>query len=88
VKGYEATMPRLRALQWMVLLDIAMVARAHWSRLETAERRRLTEIARKGRHMNARDRADLGRIVRKLEVLEAGRELMPMVGRRLTKKSR
>ena len=82
MKGYEATMPRLRAIQWMVLLDVALVARERWNRLESNERRRLTEIARNGRHMSARDREDLGRIVRKLELMDAGRELMPIFGRR------
>ena len=82
MKGYEAVMPRLRAIQWMILLDVAMVAREHWSRLENAEQRRLAQILRRGRHMSARDRADLRRLVAKLELLDAGRELVPLIGRR------
>ena len=82
MKGYEAVMPRLRAIQWMILLDVALVAREHWARLEGSEQRRLRQILRNGRHMSARDRADLRRIVAKLELLDAGRELMPIIGRR------
>jgi hypothetical protein len=79
VKGYEALMPRLRAIQWMLLLDLAMVARERWTRLDVSERRRLTEIARNARHMSKRDRADLRRIVSKLELVDAGRDLMPLI---------
>jgi hypothetical protein len=75
-------MPRLRGLQWMILLDVALVAREHWSRLENADQRRLAEILRRGRNMSARDRKELRRIVAKLELLDAGRELMPIIGRR------
>jgi hypothetical protein len=82
VKGYEAGMPRLRAIQWMVLLDIAIVARERWTRLETSERRRLVEIARDAKHLTKRDRTDLRRIIKKLELVDAGREVMPLVGRR------
>ena len=82
MKGYEAGMPRLRAIQWMVLLDVAIVARERWTRLDASERRRLTEIARDARHLSKRDRVDLRRIIGKLELADAGRELMPLIGRR------
>jgi len=75
-------MPRLRAIQWMVLLDVAIVARERWTRLDASERRRLTEIARDARHLSKRDRVDLRRIIGKLELADAGRELMPLIGRR------
>jgi hypothetical protein len=81
VKGYEAFMPRLRALPWLVVVDLAMLARDRWGRLEDADRRRLAQIVRKGRSVSARDKADLRRIVRKLELLDAGRQLVPIVGR-------
>ena len=70
----------------MILLDVALVARERWSRLENADQRRLAQILRHGRHMSARDRAELRRIVAKLELLDAGRELMPMIGRRAKKR--
>jgi hypothetical protein len=75
-------MPRLRAIQWMVLLDVAIVAREHWTRLELSERRRLVEIAQNARHLSKRDRTDLRRIIAKLELADAGREVLPLIGRR------
>jgi hypothetical protein len=74
--------PKLRAFQWLILFDIAMVARDRWGRLEADERRRLAAIMRKGRGASQRDIADLRRIVAKLELLDAGRELVPVFGRR------
>ena len=88
MKGYEAVMPRLRAFQWMLLLDVVMVARQHWDLLEPADRRRLTEIMRNVRNLSARDRKDLRRIAAKLELVGAGRELMPIIGSRGKKKKR
>ena len=82
MKGYEAGMPRLRAIQFMVLLDVAMVARERWTRLDASERRRLTEIARNAKHLSKRDRIELRRIIGKLELVDAGREVLPLIGRR------
>jgi hypothetical protein len=88
VKGYEAVMPRLRAVPWMIALDAAMIARDRWTRLEAHERRRLVEIARKGRGVTERDKTDLRRIVHKLELLDAGRQLLPIVGGRRKRRRR
>jgi len=66
----------------MVLLDVAIVARDRWTRLDASERRRLTEIARDARHLSKRDRVDLRRIIAKLELVDAGREVLPLIGRR------
>jgi hypothetical protein len=65
----------------MIALDAAMIARDRWTRLEAHERRRLAQIVRKGRSMTEREKADLKRIVGKLELLDAGRQLIPIVGR-------
>jgi hypothetical protein len=75
-------MPRLRAIPWMIALDVAMVLRDRWGRLAPHERRRLAEIVRKGRAISERDKADLKRLVAKLELLDAGRQLLPIVGGR------
>lgn len=74
-------MPRLRAVPWLVLLDVAIVLRDRWERLGAADRRRLAQIVKKDRSVSERDKADLRRIVRKLELLDAGRQLVPIVGR-------
>jgi hypothetical protein len=74
----------------MVALDVAMVLRDLWGKLEPQERRRLGEIVRRGRSMSERDKAELKRLVRKLELIDAGRRLVPMVrkrrGRRLRRR--
>jgi hypothetical protein len=74
----------------MVALDVAMVLRDLWGKLEPQERRRLGEIVRRGRSMSERDKAELKRLVRKLELIDAGRQLVPMVrkrrGRRLRRR--
>jgi hypothetical protein len=75
-------MPRLRAIPWLIALDAAMIARDRWGRLAPGERRRIAEIVRKGRAINDRDKADLKRIVSKLDLLDAGRQLLPIVGGR------
>jgi hypothetical protein len=72
----------------MVALDAAMVARDRWSRLAPSDRRRLAEIVRKGRTMNERDKADLKRIVHSLDLLDAGRQLLPIVGGRRRRRRR
>jgi hypothetical protein len=72
----------------MVALDVAMVLRDVWGRLEVHDRRRLREIVRRGRAMSERDKADLKRIVRKLELIDAGRRLVPIVGKRRKRRAR
>jgi hypothetical protein len=73
-------------LPWALLLQGAASANRHWRELEAAERRRLTELVRKSRgrpgNLSARERADLRRLVGKLDVPGIGRELLPFSGRR------
>ena len=72
----------------MVALDVAIVLKDIWRRLEPHDRRRLGEIVRKGRSMSERDRTELMRIVRKLELIDAGRRLVPIVGKRRKRRVR
>jgi hypothetical protein len=72
----------------MVALDVAVVLRDVWGRLESHDRRRLGEIVRRGRSMSERDKAELKRIVRKLELIDAGRRLVPIVGKRRRRRAR
>ena len=53
-----------------------------WGKLEAGERRRLAELVRKGRGLSEREKAELKRLVAKLELLDAGRRFVPIVGRR------
>jgi hypothetical protein len=66
----------------MMALDAALVLRDLWGKLEANERRRLGELVRKGRSMNEREKAELKRLVSKLELLDTSRRLVPLVGKR------
>jgi hypothetical protein len=61
-----------------------MMMREHWGRLPVDDRRELARILRKsqGRYtnVNADERRELFRIVRELDLITAGRKLMPMHG--------
>jgi len=66
----------------MIAIDAALVLRDLWGKLEAGERRRLAELVRKGRGLSDREKAELKRLVAKLELLDAGRRFVPIVGRR------
>jgi hypothetical protein len=86
---------------WIITAaDIALTARRHWVRLTPSERERLTELARKShgrpsKHLNARERDELDRLLDKLGHWElaasAVASALPFGGgllRRLAPKSR
>jgi hypothetical protein len=73
-----------RAVPWMIVLQGAMVLRTHWGLLDDVDRRELSRIVMKS-HGNPRsltkgERSELARIVRRLDLITAGRKLMPMHG--------
>jgi hypothetical protein len=80
-------MPRLpgrKAIPWMMLLEVAMVAREHWGRLPAKDRDELRRIVSKSRgrpgNLTPRERKELLRLVRALEPVQLGRRLMPFGG--------
>ncbi|HWH95032.1 MAG TPA: hypothetical protein VNT03_14315 [Baekduia sp.] len=80
-------MPRLpgrKAVPWMLLLEAAMVMRTHWGHLDDHDRRELARIVRKshGRpgNLTKNERSELARIMRRLDLITAGRKLMPFHG--------
>jgi hypothetical protein len=80
---------RIRALPWMVLLNLVILARDRWNRLEAVERRELRTliagVARERRVPTRRERELLRRVAGKLDLVAAGRDLMPG-GRRRRKR--
>jgi hypothetical protein len=68
----------------LIALDAAMVMREHWSRLEARDQRELMRILRKfqagPRSLSSHDRSELLRIVRQLDLITAGRKLLPFNG--------
>ncbi len=60
----------LRRMPFLKLLAVAKVvslARRHYLHLDPADRRRLAELVRRGRHMNRSERHELRRLLGKLE---------------------
>jgi hypothetical protein len=68
----------------LLAVEAAMVLRDHWGRLPAKDRRELTRILRQfqGRpgNLTARDRSELLRIVKQLDLITAGRKLLPLHG--------
>ena len=79
-------LPKLRGLPWMVVLDVAFIAREHWMHLAPHERERFAALVRKSKgnpsNLSKRERDEIKRIVDKLDVPGMGRALIPFVGRR------
>lgn len=77
---------RFRALPWLALIDVARTTKAHLDEhLSEKDRKRVAAIARrtKGdvRKLTEREKADLKRIGRDLNVALLARNLVPAAGR-------
>ena len=60
----------LRRMPFLKLLAIAqtvLLARRHFQRLNSRDRRRLSELVRRGPRMDSRERKELRRLIGKLE---------------------
>ena len=73
---------RLKAIPWAMALQAGLVAREHWRKLTEKERSRLLELLGKARgrpgNLTAREREELKRLARKLDVPGFGRNLLPL----------
>jgi hypothetical protein len=61
-------------------LEVAMITRRHWRRLDQDERRRLVELARKSKfrpstNLSARERREASELLQKLDYAELGGNL-------------
>ena len=83
-----ASLMRVRAMPWLMVFELAMTLRKHWRRLEPADRARLAELMRKSQgrpnRLTATERADVRRLVAKLEPGQIARSVVP-IGRRAAK---
>jgi hypothetical protein len=79
---------RVRSLPWVVVFELAMTLRKHWKRLPAGDRRRLTELIKKSQgnptRLSPSERADVRRLVAKLEPATIARSMVP-IGRRAAK---
>jgi hypothetical protein len=77
-------------MPWVMVLQLAMTLRRHWKYLTPAERTQLATLIRKSQGSPAKltpmERADVRRLVRKLEPIAIARSVAPIgrkgVGRR------
>ena len=74
---------RLRALPWAGLLQAAMVLRDRWRTLSAKDRARFTELLRESQgrvgNLSSRQRDELRKLVRKLDLRGAAKDLAPIV---------
>jgi hypothetical protein len=74
---------RLKALPWAALGRAGVVVGKRWSALSDKERARLTRIVRSSRgrrgNLSTKERNELRKLVGKLDLKGAGRELMPLL---------
>lgn len=80
-------MPRLpvKAAPIALLAQAAMVARDHWNEVSPRDRAELTRLLRASRgrpaNLTARERADLRRLVGRLDLPGLGRDLAPLAAK-------
>lgn len=78
--------PGLRRLPWAIALEVAIVAREHWQLLDERDRAELARIVRKSKgkpaNLTERERRHLRELVAKLDLVTAGRSLLPFGRRR------
>jgi len=76
----------IKGAPWLVIIQAAMAARKHWGVLTPAERGDLARLLRttKGRpgNLTAHEKAELRRLVGKLDVPGLGKDLLPIASRR------
>ena len=75
-------------MPWLMVLQLAMTLRRHWKYLEPAERARLGELVKRSQgrpnRLDATERAEVRRLVAKLEPMAIARSVVP-IGRRANK---
>jgi hypothetical protein len=83
---------RLRALPWAAMLQGAVVVGRRWGALSARDRGRLTRLVRdsQGRlgNLSAKERAELRKLVGKLELAGMGRELALLARARQRRRGR
>jgi len=82
---------RVRAMPWVLVLELAVTLRKHWKRLEPDERAELATLVKKSQgrpsRLSAKERTTVRRLVAKLEPAQIARSVVP-IGRRAKKARR
>jgi hypothetical protein len=88
VPSSKPAVSRLKALPWAALLQAGVIVGRRWRALSEKDRARLTRLLREsgGRlgNLSSKERNELGKLVRKLDLKGVGSELRPLLrgGRR------
>ena len=76
----RSKLDRVKDLPWLMMLQAGVVVGRRWSALSERERAQLTRILRDSRgrrgNLSVKQRYELRRLARKLDLKGAGRELM------------
>ena len=76
---------RVRAMPWVMVFQLAVTLRRHWKYLTPGERAKLASLLKKSQGVPTRltpaERADVRRLVRKLEPFTIARSVAP-IGKR------
>jgi hypothetical protein len=74
---------RSRVLPWVLLYELASIAGAEWRGLSAAERAKLTRLLSKSRgwpsNLTRRERAEVKRIITKVDLHRVARDIVPKV---------
>lgn len=88
--GMAFPISRVRAMPWVMVLQLAVTLRRHWKYLTPAERTELASLIKKSQGVPSRltpkERADVRRLVRKLEPFTIARSVAPIGKRAMTGK--
>ncbi len=83
---------RAKALPWAIILRGVVIFGRRWTALSGNERARLAELVRSSRgrvdKLSVKQRLELRKLVRKLDLEGAGRELLPLVRSRRRRRRR
>jgi hypothetical protein len=81
-----AKLKRVKTLPWAVLLQGGVVIGKRWRSLSEKDRGRISGLIRRSRgvpgNLSAKERAELKRLLGKLDVKAAGRDLLSLAGSR------
>ncbi|MGH2833232.1 MAG: hypothetical protein ACRDK2_10705 [Solirubrobacteraceae bacterium] len=82
----KSKLARARALPWASVMQLGVLAAKRWQRLSSGERKRLLTLLRNSRgrlsNLSVKERAELGKLAGKLDIKEAGRDLLSVIARR------
>jgi hypothetical protein len=86
-----AALSRVRAMPWIMVLELAVTLRKHWKHLEPGERAELAALIKKSQgrpsRLSVKERRTVRRLVAKLEPAQIARSVVP-IGRRARKARR